>query len=98
MTDTKTRPLTEAELIAAHRHSMNNRSRLAGHCGCFYCHSTFPANRVSDWTDAGKTALCPVCGIDAVLSSATTPVTSDTLEQMHDRWFKQQTNPRPSPQ
>ena len=79
--------LSEAALKTVHRQSMNNRSTLTGRCGCFYCLSTFIAERVTDWADGGQTALCPVCGIDAVLSSVPTPITGNLLRQMRDHWF-----------
>jgi len=44
------------------------------------------AERVTEWVDE-DTALCPVCGIDAVLSSASDSISPETLEQMHTRWF-----------
>ena len=88
MTDTKTRPLAEAGLVAAQRRSMNNRDLIAGRCGCFRCLSTYLADRIGDWVDDGRTAICPVCGVDAVLSAATDAITEDALDQMHRRWFQ----------
>jgi hypothetical protein len=85
MTETQTLALSNADLEAAHRRSIRNR--LAGRCGCFYCLATFMAERVTDWADDGETALCPVCGIDAVLSSTADPVSPAVLAQMHERWF-----------
>lgn len=37
-------------------------------CGCFYCLAIFQGNEIAQWIDDGKTALCPKCGIDSVLS------------------------------
>lgn len=87
MTTTRSRPLTEAELVALQRQSISNRATLSGRCGCFHCLSTFPAGRVTEFVDGDRTALCPVCGIDAVLSSAHTPIDEDLLADMHRRWF-----------
>ena len=84
---TTLRPLSETELQAAQARSIHNRRHLTGRCGCFHCLSTFMAERVTQWTDDEDTALCPVCGVDAVLSSATDVITADALEQMHARWF-----------
>lgn len=43
-------------------------------CGCFYCLATFPPSQVKLWTDGsrrgGQTALCPRCGVDAVIGDA----------------------------
>ena len=87
MTDTATRPLTEAELVDAQARSIDNRSRLTGRCGCFHCMSTFPADRIARWIDDGQTALCPVCDIDAILPEADGGTSLGLLEQMHRRWF-----------
>lgn len=85
--------ISEHELNAAHRHSMNNRQLLAsgGECGCFHCLNTFDAHEVTDWTDDDLTALCPRCGIDAVLSSNIAPIDRAFLRRMHDFWFEQTT-------
>ena len=48
-------------------------------CGCFSCLNIFPSSDIKEWIDepencprgAGKTAVCPVCGIDAVLPEST---------------------------
>ena len=64
---------------------MRNRGTLTGRCGCFHCLSTFVADCVTDWVDDGTTALCPVCGIDAVLPGIGADVA--VLEQMQGRWF-----------
>ena len=86
MTQATALPLSEAELERAHARSIHNRALLTGRCGCFQCLSTFMAERVTEWVDE-DTALCPVCGIDAVLSSASDSISPETLEQMHTRWF-----------
>jgi NAD-dependent SIR2 family protein deacetylase len=83
--------ISERELKAAHRHSMENRQLLTsgGECGCFHCLNTFAANEVTDWTNDGLTALCPRCGIDAVLSSNIDSIDRIFLQRMHDFWFGQ---------
>jgi hypothetical protein len=75
---------------AAHKHSSHHRAEiLAGLlCGCFFCLQTFPPTEIQEWTDDDQTALCPRCGIDAVLGSRSNyPLTEDFLKQMHDRSF-----------
>jgi hypothetical protein len=59
------------------------------HVDVFFCFSNFPPNKIEIWIDDGVTALCPNCGLDAVLSSSVSPVTPAFLHQMHDRWFKE---------
>jgi hypothetical protein len=80
---------SEFPLEAAHRRSFSNRQRLAGggECGCSYCLRTFDASDVTAWVHRDSTARCPHCGIDAVLSSGTDPITQAFLRLMHARWF-----------
>ncbi len=81
--------LDEAALLAAHRRSIHNRGQVGGRCGCFNCRSLFDGTRITRWTDAEQTALCPICGMDSVVPEADAPLTLAMLEQMHRRWFKQ---------
>lgn len=80
--------MDEAALLAMHRRSVRNRDRVQGRCGCFNCRSLFDAGQVTRWTDEEQTALCPVCGMDAVVPEEGAPLTQAMLEQMHRRWFK----------
>lgn len=80
--------ISQATLKPVQRRSINNRNTLAGQCECFRCLSTFTTECVTDWADAGQTALCPVCGIDAVLSSVPASINSSMLQQMRHRWFE----------
>ncbi|HEX5724898.1 MAG TPA: cytoplasmic protein [Longimicrobiaceae bacterium] len=57
-------------------------------CGCFYCLKAFPPSAIAEWVDRGETALCPRCGIDAVLGSASGyPLTREFLREMRSFWF-----------
>lgn len=59
-------------------------------CGCFYCIRRFHPSEIQAWIDenGGGTALCPYCGIDAVIGSyAGYPLTDEFLQQMYDFWF-----------
>jgi hypothetical protein len=78
---------------------MRNRDELllSERCGCFYCGAIFLPVEVNEWTDekegVGQTALCPRCGIDAVIGSASGyPITADFMEMMKQYWF-QRTEP-----
>jgi hypothetical protein len=78
--------------VLAREHSSRNRDEILAstHCGCFYCTSVFKPFDVADWVkdERGETAICPKCGIDAVLGDrAGYPLTEDFLRRMHDRWF-----------
>jgi len=81
---------TEPQLEAAHRQSLRNRSLIesGGECGCFYCHKTFHSSEVIMWVHDDRSALCPHCGIDAVLSSNACSIAPAFLDSMHARWFK----------
>jgi len=79
-------------LDAAHRHSSNHRTELESSevCGCFFCHHTLIAADIEEWIeDEGETALCPHCGVDAVIGSASGYPVADRsfLSAMHSRWF-----------
>jgi hypothetical protein len=63
-------------------------------CGCFSCLAIFPPSAILNWTDThetmplGNTALCPRCGIDAVIGSESGyPVTTAFLRGMLEHWF-----------
>jgi hypothetical protein len=73
--------------------SRHNRSRMIPGtiCGCFHCQTIFLAEEVSRWIDDELTALCPRCGVDAVLPGVTDLT---TLRDLHDYAYSQ--SPRPS--
>ena len=75
--------------ISAHRFSMRNRKwlREPQTCGCFYCRAIFNSREIFFWIDDGETALCPKCGIDAVIGLSCADITPAFLEKMHDHWF-----------
>ena len=79
------------EVIAAHRHSIRHREELKSSdvCGCFCCLDTFDYRNISEWVDGGVTALCPSCGIDSVIGSASGYPAGDIdfLRAMHAHWF-----------
>jgi len=80
---------------AAHDASSNHRSQVleSETCGCFYCLEQYSPRAIEEWVDAdetgaGQTALCPICGIDSVIGSASGfPITREFLEAMHRRYF-----------
>ena len=58
-------------LLDAHKHASQHRAEVegSGRCGCFFCFRTFPPTLIKSWIDSEQTALCPLCGVDAVLGS-----------------------------
>jgi hypothetical protein len=56
------------ELRNAPQKAMRNRDEVENaFCGCYHCLETFEGKEIKDWTDGGKTALCPRCDCDCVL-------------------------------
>ena len=80
----------ELDLTAAHKHCFKNRDELlkSAQCGCFYCLAIFCPTEIAEWTDEERTAMCPKCGIDSVIGSASgLPIDSAFLKQMNHQWF-----------
>ena len=70
-----------------HRHALLATEKGA----CFHCCEAFPSAEVQEWVDEdgsgqGQTALCPRCGIDAVLPWRP-GIDRALLERMRARWF-----------
>jgi len=84
----------ELDVVRAHAHSIDHRNLLArsDNCGCFNCLEVFGADTITEWTDVvngeGVTALCPRCGLDAVIGSASGfPIERGFLDAMRTRWM-----------
>ncbi len=83
--------ITEEELKAAHKCCIHHRRAIeaSAACGCFFCLRVFPPDQITEWTDDEATALCPHCGIDSVLATASgIAITPPFLSAMHDYYFK----------
>jgi hypothetical protein len=81
-------------VILAHKHCSSHRNEILAseQCGCFYCLAIFQAGEISEWVDeideVGTTAMCPYCGIDSVIGSASGyPITVEFLDAMKAHWF-----------
>jgi hypothetical protein len=80
------------DLQQAHLHSSGHSDEIAAsdRCGCFHCLRTFHPSEIVDWIDdgPGKTAMCPHCGIDSVIGSASGFAVDDAfLRRMQQHWF-----------
>ena len=66
-------------------HSFKNRSLIKPDekVSCYYCRTSYLGKYIVEWTDEGKTAVCP-CGVDSVVPYE---VDEGTLTKAHDRWF-----------
>ena len=75
---------------AAREHASRHRAEVqaSARCACFFCFHTFPQTAIKAWVDSDQTALCPACGIDAVIGDASKHRLDGTfLRQMHTRFF-----------
>ena len=53
--------------------------------GCYHCCKIYKEAEIEEWTDRGKTAICPKCNIDSVIFE---DVTYDRLKDLHRRQFR----------
>ena len=75
---------------AARQHASRHRAEIqvSTRCACFFCFHTFPQTAIKAWVDSAQTALCPACGIDAVIGDASKHRLDDRfLRQMHTHFF-----------
>lgn len=80
------------DIIEAHRSCIANYEQLKAspRCGCFYCGRIYDPREIKEWIEDrdGLTALCPHCGIDAVIAEASGyPITKEFLNTMYEHWF-----------
>ncbi len=82
---------SQTDLLTAHEHSSHHANEIAASrlCSCFHCEAIFPPSALDEWAEGGDTALCPQCGIDSVLGTASGfPVLDPAfLRAMHGKWF-----------
>lgn len=74
----------------AHEFSSHHRGDILASkdCGCFYCINIFPPSEITEWIDCKESAICPYCGIDSVVGSASgIPITKEFLKEMYQFWF-----------
>jgi hypothetical protein len=91
--------MTDFDLKRLHGHSTLNRHAIesSDQIGCFNCERIwdplqFHIKKWIDETDShgvtNATALCPFCGIDAILAKLSAgKITVQMLDLMHRRWF-----------
>ena len=85
-------PLTEQDermMKYLHFTIENTQQVLASQtCRCAHCLATFSGAEVTEFTDKGKTAICPNCGEDAVLPDCVEGLDDQLLQEIHDYWFE----------
>jgi hypothetical protein len=75
--------------------SFHNRGHMTPGmpCGGYHCLAVFPGDDVHQWIDDDLTALCPRCGIDAVVPGLTDTA---TLRDPHEHAPGQSSEPSAS--
>lgn len=77
-------------IIDAHTHSARHRDELQSSeiAGCFDCCETFSPSEIEVWIDDGQCAMCPKCGTDSVIGSASGFPVADKqfLKEMNEFW------------
>ena len=80
-----------SKISEIYHYSSQHRALLqqSERCGCFYCLEIFNYSEIEDWCDDEQTAMCPHCGIDAVLGSASVEaLIPELLQAMHRAYFE----------
>lgn len=80
----------EAQLKRLHTYSSHNKSQIAAAntCYCFYCKRRISKDDIKDYTDDGQTAICPACGVDAIIpDSIEEPLDDAVISEMNEYWF-----------
>ena len=76
--------------ITAHVHASKHRAEVEASekCACFFCFRKFAPGEITSWIEGGQTALCPKCGLDSVLGSASPLGIDDRfLRKMHQHHY-----------
>jgi hypothetical protein len=90
------RPMFDcSEFELAHKHSFKSRTEilLSKQCRCIHCLSVFQPGEIEWWTDSDEydrchTALCPRCGLDAVIGDKSGVSFDDEFfKKLSIRWF-----------
>lgn len=80
----------EAQLKKLHTYSSHNRNliMLANRCYCFHCKTALDRHEIKEYADDGQTAICPKCGIDAIIpDSIEDSIDEKTISEMQEYWF-----------
>lgn len=80
----------ESTMEKYHAYCTHNKKLIdaSRKCYCFHCKGSFDPQDIEEYIDNGHTALCPKCGVDAVLpDSIGEPIDDSILSQMNEYWF-----------
>ena len=86
----KPKPVTlEAYLLPRHMHHNKAEIQAGEVCGCICCAQMFPRSEIRSWVGGGNTAVCPRCGVAAVIGSgAGFILTPELLNRAHQMLFQ----------
>jgi hypothetical protein len=86
--------INDLDFVNARKHTEYQKEILSGKtAGCFYCCKVFSPDEINDWhgedcNEYEPLALCPYCGIDSVIGSASGyPIEHSFLMKMREFWF-----------
>lgn len=86
-------PAEDLPLMQLHMETVGNGERAVRSelCACFHCGAKFAPVRIPKFTveaDGRRTAICPECGVDAVLTGMDRlPLTDELIAAMKNRFF-----------
>jgi len=78
------------KLSDSSKYSAHNKTQLLGAqtAACYYCMKTFSTQDILEYIKAGDTALCPECGVDAVLAdNLGFDLSPEGLFKLNKYWF-----------
>ena len=73
-----------------HTYSTHNRKMVESSekCHCYFCRGTVDSGDVTSYTDGGETAVCPRCGVSALIPDCVDEeINANVLHDMHEYWF-----------
>jgi len=78
--------MNKPQLTELHKQTSYNKELLkeAQKGVCMYCKNVNDFDVIDEFIDDGQTALCPHCGIDAMMLVQD----EDTLDALHEYWFR----------
>ena len=80
----------EAQLKKLHAYSSHNKDLVAASekCYCFHCKAVVSTFLIKDFADNGQTAICPKCGIDAMIpDSVEENIDTEIITELNEYWF-----------
>lgn len=83
-------PVDPKPYIEARVHASRHRAEIeaSSRCACFFCFRSFAPTAIKAWIEGDQTALCPFCGLDAVLPTvAELRIDDQFLRKMHQHHF-----------